>query len=26
MVLRNKDPTAHAEITAVREVTSIFYL
>jgi tRNA(Arg) A34 adenosine deaminase TadA len=26
MVLRNKDPTAHAEVTAIREVTSIFYL
>jgi len=26
MVLRNKDPTAHAEVTAIREVTSISYL
>jgi len=24
MVLRNKDPTAHAEVIAIREVTSIF--
>ncbi|AES61277.1 putative cytidine deaminase [Medicago truncatula] len=25
MVLRNKDPTAHAEVTVMREITSIFF-